>query len=168
MALSRPISLSFAAISLAQSCGPFLIVQPKPAASSAQPPYSPACTSSFFGTQPTLTQVPPQKRSSATATRAPWPAAMRPQRTPAEPPPITNRSKSMRSILAFALTVSPPGVYSPCSLARSHAIGMDRPPDPLRGHRHLDMRHAELGQRVDHGVHHDAQRRRRAALPSRA
>ena len=37
----------------------------------------------FFGTQPTLTQVPPQKRSSATPTRAPWPAAMRAQRTPA-------------------------------------------------------------------------------------
>ncbi len=49
---------------------------------------------SFFGTQPTLTQVPPQKRSSATPTRAPWPAAMRAQRTPAEPPPMTNRSKS--------------------------------------------------------------------------
>ena len=95
MALSRPISLSFAAINLAQSCGPFLMVQPKPAASSAQAPYSPACTSSFFGTQPTLTQVPPQKRSSAMPTRAPWPAAMRAHRTPAEPPPITNRSKSM-------------------------------------------------------------------------
>src|SRR5580693_4835725 len=95
MPLSRPISRSLAAISFAQSCAPFLICQPKPAASSAQPPYSPACTSSFFGTQPTLTQVPPQKRSSATPTRAPWPAAMRPQRTPAEPPPITNRSKSI-------------------------------------------------------------------------
>src|SRR5579872_2448524 len=71
------------------------MVQPKPAASSAQAPYSPACTSSFFGTQPTLTHVPPQNRSSATPTRAPWPAAMRAQRTPAEPPPITNRSKSM-------------------------------------------------------------------------
>ena len=48
----------------------------------------------FFGTQPTLTQVPPQKRSSAMPTRAPWVAAMRPQRTPAEPPPMTKRSKS--------------------------------------------------------------------------
>jgi len=53
-----------------------------------------AITSSFFGTQPILTQVPPQKRSSATPTRAPYPAAIRAQRTPPEPPPMTNRSKS--------------------------------------------------------------------------
>ena len=45
----------------------FAMSQPNPAASSAHAPYSPACTNSFFGTQPTLTQVPPQKRSSAIA-----------------------------------------------------------------------------------------------------
>ena len=48
----------------------------------------------FFGTQPTFTQVPPQNRSSAIATWAPCVAAMRAQRTPAEPPPMTKRSKS--------------------------------------------------------------------------
>ena len=69
-------------------------VQPKAAASSAHMPYSAAWTMIFFGTQPTLTQVPPQKRSSATPTRAPWPAAMRANRTPPEPPPMTKRSKS--------------------------------------------------------------------------
>ena len=68
--------------------------QPKAAASSAHMPYSAALTMIFFGTQPTLTQVPPQKRSSATPTRAPWPAAIRAQRTPALPPPMTKRSKS--------------------------------------------------------------------------
>src|SRR5208337_1613149 len=95
MSFSRLISRSFASISVRQSCAPFRMCQPKPAASSAQAPYSPACTSSFFGTQPTLTQVPPQKRSSAIATRAPCCAAMRPHRTPADPPPITKRSKSI-------------------------------------------------------------------------
>ena len=46
----------------------------------------------FFGTQPTFTQVPPQRASSAMPTRAPCPAAMRAQRTPPDPPPMTNRS----------------------------------------------------------------------------
>ncbi len=55
----------------------------------------------FFGTQPRLTQVPPQCRASTTATLAPWPAAMRAQRTPPEPPPITSRSKS------YCITASP-------------------------------------------------------------
>ena len=44
----------------------------------------------------------------------------------------------------------------------------DRPPDPFWRHRHFDVRHAEFGQRVDHGVHHDAERRRCAALAGRA
>src|SRR3954452_10390109 len=102
MPSNRVISRSLAAISFAQSCDSFRIVQPKPAASSAQPPYSPACTSSFFGTQPTLTQVPPQYRSSATPTRAPCPAEIRAQRTPADPPPMTNRSKSMWALPLFS------------------------------------------------------------------
>src|SRR5918998_4084404 len=41
-----------------------------------------------------MTQVPPTRNSSATMTRAPWPAAMRPARTPAEPAPMMNRSTS--------------------------------------------------------------------------
>src|SRR5262245_41852552 len=41
-----------------------------------------------------MTQVPPIRYSSATMTRAPWPAAMRAARTPPEPPPMTNRSTS--------------------------------------------------------------------------
>src|SRR5262245_37297937 len=41
-----------------------------------------------------MTQVPPTRYSSAIATLAPWPAAMRAARTPPEPAPITNRSKS--------------------------------------------------------------------------
>src|SRR6185312_12719420 len=44
--------------------------------------------------QPRITQVPPMRYSSASATRAPAIAAMREARTPPEPPPMTNRSKS--------------------------------------------------------------------------
>src|SRR5216684_2314772 len=53
-----------------------------------------AYTRSFFGTQPRITQVPPIRYSSASMTRAPWPAAIRAARTPPEPPPMTNRSTS--------------------------------------------------------------------------
>src|ERR1700737_1386409 len=42
--------------------------------------------------QPTLTQVPPRAASSATATRAPRIAAMRPARTPPLPAPMMKRS----------------------------------------------------------------------------
>src|ERR1700709_2740254 len=55
-------------------------------------------TNSFFGTQPRITHVPPMRYSSATATFAPWPAAMRAARTPPEPPPMTNRSTSKSAI----------------------------------------------------------------------
>ena len=44
---------------------------PNPAASSKSSAKWEAYTKSFFGMHPTLTQVPPRKRSSATATRAP-------------------------------------------------------------------------------------------------
>src|SRR5947209_1175097 len=44
--------------------------------------------------QPRMTQVPPKPYSSATATRAPVCAASRLARTPPDPPPMTNRSKS--------------------------------------------------------------------------
>ena len=46
----------------------------------------------FFGTQPTLTQVPPRRPDSASATRAPYSAARRAVATPPLPPPITTRS----------------------------------------------------------------------------
>src|SRR4051812_29072631 len=37
--------------------------------------------------------------SSATTTRAPWPAAIRAARTPPEPPPMTNRSVSKSAMM---------------------------------------------------------------------
>ena len=46
----------------------------------------------FLGTQPRMTQVPPGRYSSATATRAPDRAASRAARTPPDPAPMTNRS----------------------------------------------------------------------------
>jgi hypothetical protein len=64
-----------------------------------------AYTSSFFGTQPRITQVPPIRYSSASKTRAPWPAAIRAARTPPEPPPITNRSTSNSAMVTL------PGFY---------------------------------------------------------
>ncbi len=42
--------------------------------------------------QPTLTQVPPSRFSSASATRAPAAAAIRAARTPPLPPPMTKKS----------------------------------------------------------------------------
>ena len=60
MPFRRRISASLAAINAAQSCSPALVFQPKPWLSATHAPYSAACTISFFGTQPTLTQVPPQ------------------------------------------------------------------------------------------------------------
>ena len=59
---------------------------------------------SFLGTQPRITQVPPMRYSSASATRAPWLAAMRAARTPPEPPPMTIRSNcSMASLVWTAV-----------------------------------------------------------------
>ena len=59
-------------------------------------------TSSFLGTQPRMTQVPPAppcvsdalvaNGSSHTATLAPWLADMRDARTPPLPAPMQNRS----------------------------------------------------------------------------
>src|SRR5690349_6525663 len=49
---------------------------------------------SFLGTQPRITQVPPRRCASTSATRAPWLAAMRAARTPPEPPPTTTKSNS--------------------------------------------------------------------------
>ena len=64
----RAISRSLDTISADQSWVIAHPDQPKPTASRAQAPYSPAWTISFLGTQPTLTQVPPQYVSSAIAT----------------------------------------------------------------------------------------------------
>jgi hypothetical protein len=47
---------------------------------------------SFFGMQPTLTQVPPKRPGSAIATLAPYDPETRLARTPPEPPPIVKRS----------------------------------------------------------------------------
>ena len=46
----------------------------------------------FFGTQPTFTQVPPRRPSSATALRMPQAAARTAQAIPPLPPPITRQS----------------------------------------------------------------------------
>src|SRR6267142_415672 len=94
MPSSRAISLSLLAISVGQSNVTGGIVHPKPAASSISKRMCDARTRSFFGTQPRITQVPPIRYSSASMTRAPWPAAIRAARTPPEPPPMTNRSTS--------------------------------------------------------------------------
>src|SRR5215475_10154738 len=83
------------------------MVQPKPAASSISWRTCEPITSSFFGTQPRITQVPPMRYSSASMTRAPWPAAMRAARTPPEPPPITNRSASNSAISHLDLVCKP-------------------------------------------------------------
>src|SRR6202035_3929201 len=48
----------------------------------------------FFGTQPTLTQVPPSRCDSMTAALAPYSAARCAQARPPLPPPMTMRSKA--------------------------------------------------------------------------
>src|SRR5580692_4673016 len=100
MPSSRAISLSLLATSVGQSKVTGGIDQPNPAASSISCWMCDPITNSFFGTQPRITQVPPIRYSSATITRAPWPAAIRAARTPPEPPPITKRSTSNSAISA--------------------------------------------------------------------
>lgn len=51
----------------------------------------------FFGTQPTLTHVPPSLPFSTTPTLAPYDAARRADAIPPEPAPMTSRSKSYPS-----------------------------------------------------------------------
>ncbi len=55
----------------------------------------------FFGTQPTLTQVPPRRPDSTSAVRAPYSAARCAAASPPLPPPITTRSN--RSSMAAML-----------------------------------------------------------------
>src|SRR3954470_3882785 len=106
---NRVISLSFAAINACQSWRASGMIQPWPRASSSVRLTSAAYTSSFFGTHPRITQVPPQRSASATAVRAPCSAATRAARTPPEPPPITNRSRSNR-VINTVYVVGPAGV----------------------------------------------------------
>jgi hypothetical protein len=68
------------------------MLQPKSAASFNSSRTCAAYEKSFFGMQPTLTQVPPKRPDSPTATRAPRLAEKRLARTPPEPPPMVNRS----------------------------------------------------------------------------
>src|SRR5713226_5521592 len=98
MPSSRAISLSLLATSVGQSKVTGGIDHPKPAASSISWWMCDPITNSFFGTQPRITQVPPIRYSSATITRAPYPAAIRAARTPSEPPPMTTRSTSNSAI----------------------------------------------------------------------
>src|SRR6201996_2640040 len=94
----RAISLSLLATKVGQSKRASGMVQPNTAASSISCWTWEPITNSFLGTQPRITQVPPIRYSSATMTRAPWPAAIRAARTPPEPPPMTNRSTSNSAI----------------------------------------------------------------------
>jgi hypothetical protein len=48
----------------------------------------------FFGTQPTFTQVPPKRPDSITALLAPYSAARCAQARPPLPPPMLMRSKT--------------------------------------------------------------------------
>src|SRR6266478_3016915 len=105
MPSSRAISLSLLATSVGQSKVTGGMDHPKPAASSISWWMCDPITRSFFGTQPRITQVPPIRYSSASMTRAPWPAAMRAARTPPEPPPMTNRSTSNSAMVTL------PGFY---------------------------------------------------------
>src|SRR5215469_311896 len=54
----------------------------------------PAIAPRIFGMHPRITQVPPKPFCSAMATRAPICADTRAPRTPPDPAPTTNRSKS--------------------------------------------------------------------------
>lgn len=51
----------------------------------------------FFGTQPTFTQVPPRAFFSTTATLTPYEAARRAEAMPPLPAPITRKSKCVES-----------------------------------------------------------------------
>ena len=65
-----------------------------PARRGSPAPICAAFHMTFFGTQPTLTQVPPRRADSITSARAPYSAARCAQASPPLPPPITIRSKS--------------------------------------------------------------------------
>src|SRR5918998_2710598 len=84
-----------------------------------------------------MTQVPPTRYSSAIMTRAPWPAAMRPARTPAEPPPMTKRSTSNRFMAAFANGL---GI-----VAEPHDCGTDRRRPPALPGAMADHGHGRHG-----------------------
>src|SRR5580765_675218 len=96
--------------------------------------------------QPTLTQVPPKRPASATATRAPRLAEKRLARTPPEPPPMVKRSKSKARELPELLEVfqvHPDQVQRRCQLHVLRLVGqpLDGAVDALldlRGRHALD------------------------------
>src|SRR5690606_40657547 len=75
----------------------------------------------FFGTQPTLTQVPPSRAPSMTADLAPWRAARRAVARPPLPPPIESKSKC--SVICTTLSFETTGPYLSAAIARPLRAG---------------------------------------------
>ncbi len=61
----------------------------------------------FFGTQPTFTQVPPSRPDSMTAVLAPYSAARCAQARPPLPPPMLMRSKTSLDTVNSVTTREP-------------------------------------------------------------
>ena len=80
------------ALNSAQFNGAGTMGKPSDGASLMLAATSAASHIAFFGTQPTLTQVPPSRCGSSRATRAPCSAARNAPARPPEPPPMTIRS----------------------------------------------------------------------------
>src|SRR5450631_2809602 len=78
----------------------------------------------FFGTQPTLTQVPPKRWDSITAVLAPYAAARCAQAKPPLPPPRLMRSKPCSDTVNSVLkAVTKPMIY--CQAQFPRMIGAD-------------------------------------------
>src|SRR5476651_1983417 len=119
-------------------------LQPKPSASLNCWAKPAAYIISFLGTQPRITQVPPNRSASTIATLAPCAAARREPATPPEPPPITIRSWviSMKvSALALEKTERRRLSGAPCSqsleLRATAGTTRQSPPPALRQQRFL-------------------------------
>jgi hypothetical protein len=65
----------------------------------------------FFGTHPTLTQVPPHLAVSTTATLAPCLAARLAVAIPPDPPPITRRSNIVPALALICMDVLQDDVF---------------------------------------------------------
>ncbi len=66
----------------------------------------------FFGTQPTFTQVPPRRCDSITAVLAPYSAARCAQARPPLPPPMLMRSKaSLDTVNSVVKGAETPMIY---------------------------------------------------------
>src|SRR5208337_4724905 len=108
----------------------------------------------FFGTQPTFTQVPPSRPDSITALFAPYSAARWAQASPPLPPPTLIRSKASVDTVNSILKEAPiPMIYwnsyqlakeVPLDRFGSHA-GRDRCPDCLPD-RHLQWTRGPAGK----------------------